>query len=31
MSKSVIGRVAKAYIAKNVFISALRHPKEQPR
>jgi hypothetical protein len=31
MSKSVIGRVSKDYIAKNIFISALRHPKEQPQ
>ncbi len=31
MSKSVIGRVSKDYIAKNIFIPALRHPKEPPQ
>jgi hypothetical protein len=31
MSKSVLGRVSRDYIAKNIFISALRHPKEQPQ
>ena len=30
MSEAVIGRVSKDYIQQNVFISALRHPKEQP-
>jgi hypothetical protein len=28
MSESVLGHVDKAYIKKNVYISALRHPKE---
>ena len=30
MSEAVIGRVDKQYIAQNIFISALRHPKEPP-
>jgi hypothetical protein len=30
MSEAVIGRVSKTYIAQNIFISALRHPKEPP-
>jgi len=29
MSEAVIGRVDQAYIKKNVYISALRHPKER--
>jgi Domain of unknown function (DUF4157)/Lysine-specific metallo-endopeptidase len=30
MSEAVIGRVSKQYIAQNIYISALRHPKEPP-